>query len=116
MTHRVTRRDLMKHAVGAGIAGMTEPVSLAADREVRQPTMSRSSLSPEVAERIRRIESGLLLPPPVFQNHLPERVSLASRMEHHNCPGVSVAVIRDGAVEWAKGYGFRQSGKSRPVS
>jgi CubicO group peptidase (beta-lactamase class C family) len=116
MTHRVTRRDLMKHAVGAGMSGMAGPVSLAADRKERQPTTSISSLSPEIAERVRRVENGLLLPTPVFENYPPERVSLASRMEHHNCPGVSIAVIRDGTVEWARGYGFRQAGKSRPVS
>jgi CubicO group peptidase (beta-lactamase class C family) len=32
--------------------------------------------------------------------------TLAERMEHYQVPGVSIAVIEDGKVAWAKGYGM----------
>jgi CubicO group peptidase (beta-lactamase class C family) len=37
-------------------------------------------------------------------------------MERHRVPGVSIAVINDGIVEWAKGYGVKQAGSSDSVS
>jgi CubicO group peptidase (beta-lactamase class C family) len=36
-------------------------------------------------------------------------------MEHYGVPGVSVAVIEDGEVLWAKGYGVKQAGSSDPI-
>ncbi len=35
---------------------------------------------------------------------------MASRLEHHRVPGASVAVIRAGQLDWAKGYGVRRAG------
>lgn len=32
-------------------------------------------------------------------------MSLAERMKYHNVPAVSIAMINDGKLEWAKGYG-----------
>jgi CubicO group peptidase (beta-lactamase class C family) len=37
-------------------------------------------------------------------------------MERHRVPGVSIAVINDGVVEWVKGYGLKQAGGSDSVS
>jgi CubicO group peptidase (beta-lactamase class C family) len=31
--------------------------------------------------------------------------TLAERMAHYNVPGVSIAVVKDGKISWAKGYG-----------
>jgi CubicO group peptidase (beta-lactamase class C family) len=41
--------------------------------------------------------------------------SLAEQMEFYNVPGVSIAVINDGKIEWAKGYGIREAGTDSPV-
>lgn len=41
--------------------------------------------------------------------------SLAERMEHHRVPGVSVAVIDDHRIVWARGFGTREVGRSQPV-
>ncbi len=37
-------------------------------------------------------------------------------LKEHNVPGVSLAVIRDGKVYWAKGYGIADKEKKIPVS
>jgi CubicO group peptidase (beta-lactamase class C family) len=68
---------------------------------------------PAVAERIRRVESGLLPNVPV------EGMAgwrLADRMRHHRVPGVSVAVVRDYRVEWVKGYGLADTTRRVPVT
>lgn len=41
--------------------------------------------------------------------------AVAAILEERRVPGVSVAVIHDGQVDWAKGYGVRESGKSDRV-
>ncbi len=62
--------------------------------------------------RIRRVERGLLS----AQGDPPwRRMQLAQRMAYHNVPGVSIAVIRDYRVEWAKGYGVLQTGRGEPL-
>jgi CubicO group peptidase (beta-lactamase class C family) len=56
--------------------------------------------------RIQQVENGLIdetdtaLPDP-------QRYTIAERMAVYHVPGVSVAVIHDGQLEWAKGYGLR---------
>lgn len=44
-----------------------------------------------------------------------ETWSLADRMAFHKVPGVSIAVIQDGKIAWAKGYGVLETGKETPV-
>lgn len=41
--------------------------------------------------------------------------SLAERMAFYKVPGVSIAVIKDGRIAWAKGYGVLEAGKMQPV-
>lgn len=41
--------------------------------------------------------------------------SLVERMEHHRVPGVSLAVIDDHRVVWARGFGVREHGGDAPV-
>lgn len=42
--------------------------------------------------------------------------NLNSRMKHYGVPGISFAVIKNGKLEWAKGYGHIQSGKSNSIN
>ena len=69
----------------------------------------------DTSERIRRVENGLIQP---FQikGEKAEKWNIAERMKHYKVPGVSVAVISNGAVEWAKGYGEREAGTNLPVT
>lgn len=63
---------------------------------------------------IRTFESSLL--PAVSVTVEPEqRWSLAERMAHWKVPGISIAVIRNGRIEWAKGYGVLQAGKPEKI-
>ena len=41
---------------------------------------------------------------------------LADRMAHHNVPGVSIAMINNYQVEWARGYGVLEAGKDERVT
>ncbi len=36
-------------------------------------------------------------------------------MAHYQVPGVSIAVIRNNSIEWAKGYGYRDVERKLPV-
>ena len=63
---------------------------------------------------IAKVEAGLL--PRVWVSSEPAKTgSLAERMAFYNVPGVSIAVIKDGRISWAKGYGVLETGKSQPV-
>lgn len=65
------------------------------------------------AGAIERIEQGLL--PPVLVQGEPSW-TLSERMAHYRVPGVSVAVIENFEVAWAKGYGVADAGVGTPVS
>jgi CubicO group peptidase (beta-lactamase class C family) len=66
-----------------------------------------------VEQRIGRVENGLR----VEQGDPPwRRLALADRMAHHNVPGVSIAVVNDFAIEWARGYGVLAAGAEQPVT
>ena len=41
--------------------------------------------------------------------------SLEARMRHHQVPGVAIALVRDGRVVAARGYGVRAAGGNEPV-
>ncbi len=62
-----------------------------------------------------RIEEGLL-PPIIIAGREPTTYSLRERMEHYSVPGVSVAVIDDYQVVWAKGYGVADMETGAPVT
>ncbi len=64
-------------------------------------------------ERIQRVENGLLRANTIRGSAL-ERLKLAERMSHYKVPGVSVAVVHEGRLEWARGYGQAdvESGKA----
>ncbi len=56
------------------------------------------------ADRIKRVEQGLL--PAVLIKGDPAW-NLQERMVHYKVPAVSIAVIRDFKIEWAKAYGLK---------
>ena len=53
--------------------------------------------------RIERVENGLSPRIPVKDRF---QWNILDRMKHHNVPGISVAVIKDFKIDWAKGYGL----------
>jgi len=71
--------------------------------------------SSEAAEKIQRIENGL---PAISAGIDAPRVQLTLQklMELFKIPGVSVAVIDNFKISWAKGYGVTEAGTSNPVT
>lgn len=68
---------------------------------------------PDLDERIDRVENGLLSN---YDTSPSQGMNILDRMKHHKVPGVSIAVINDYQVEWAKGYGVLESGRDDPVT
>ncbi|MDR3447968.1 MULTISPECIES: serine hydrolase [unclassified Dyella] len=63
----------------------------------------------DLERRINQIES--CLPDPVIvKGEPPSCHTLAERMQALHVPGISVAVIHHGALEWAKGFGVERIG------
>jgi CubicO group peptidase (beta-lactamase class C family) len=73
------------------------------------------TVTTETTERIERVISGLL-PETPWQGQYGHPVPLEERMQHHRTPGVSIAVIADGRLDWARGFGVRTAGESAPVT
>ena len=61
------------------------------------------------AEQIARIERGLRAPV-VLAGEAPAVRSLLDEMRRLHVPGVSIAVIRNGKIAWARGYGLAYAG------
>ena len=64
---------------------------------------------------IRAVEHGLLKPEKE-QGDPVERMSLVERMAYHKVPGISIALVNDGEVAWAHGYGVMEVGMDRAVT
>ena len=77
-------------------------------------TSSAAAQDTTLAARIRRVESGLSMPVMVV-GRADLAMSVADRMRVHNTPAVSIAVINDGRIEWARAYGTLQARGSVPA-
>jgi len=55
-------------------------------------------------QRIHRVENGLM-PAQIDKGQAVPKWTIAERMAHYNVVGVSIAVIDNYAIHWAKGYG-----------
>lgn len=68
-----------------------------------------------VEERIRRVTSGLL-PPVVIKGAPPKGAPLSERMKFYHVPGVSVALVNGGRIEWARAFGVKDASTGEPVT
>jgi CubicO group peptidase (beta-lactamase class C family) len=76
------------------------------------PLLAQTS---KVSDRIERVENGLA--PGIVIKGRPEiKMKLADRMKHYNVPGLSIALINNHQIEWAKGYGVLEAGSTSPVT
>ena len=82
---------------------------------VATPTTAADPSDP-VQERIQRVENGLIAVTAEGGLELGDPKTLAERMEHYGVPGVSIAVINDYQLEWAKGYGVLEAGENERVT
>jgi CubicO group peptidase (beta-lactamase class C family) len=96
-------------ALSLGIVGIFSPIVLA------QKQIFASTESARLDERIQRVENGLLLPF-IVKGEPNMATKLADRMQFYKVPGVSVAVINNGKIEWAKSYGVQEIGGHKSVT
>ena len=68
-----------------------------------------------LAERISRIENGLK-PDLQIQGYSIPHYNIKERVKELGIAGVSIAIINNGAIEWAKGYGMADSSENRKVT
>ena len=66
-----------------------------------------------VESQIKRVEQGLL--PAVLIKGDPSW-SIAERMKFYKVPGLSIAVIKDFKIDWARGYGLKDISTNEPVT
>jgi CubicO group peptidase (beta-lactamase class C family) len=76
--------------------------------------VAQASQAPETQHRIEKIQS-CLTGPVVIKDDLHSCHTLADRMAELHVPGVSIAVVHNGVIDWARGFGFQQLG-GKPVS
>jgi len=82
---------------------------------VARPTIEAGPSDP-VQERIQRVENGLIAITAEGELDLGDPKSLAERMEHYGLTGLSIAIVNDYQIEWAKGYGVLEAGGNEPVT
>lgn len=68
-----------------------------------------------IEERVDAITAAVL-PAVVVDGDPVETVALADLMRAGNVPGLGVAVLRDGRIEWARGMGDVEADSDRPVT
>ena len=72
-----------------------------------------TTYSPEVEKHIQQVENNLTR---WVQTQDTPCWTLRDRMAHYNMQGLSIAVINDYQIEWAKGYGWADSSEHRLVT
>ncbi len=65
--------------------------------------------------RIQRV-AATVVDLPMGENQAPLRMDLLQLMKLYNVPGLSIAVIDDYKIVWAKGYAVIETGSSTPVT
>jgi CubicO group peptidase (beta-lactamase class C family) len=76
-------------------------------------TAQTKKYSREIEEKIIQVEKNLA---GWVQTGSNDRWTLADRMKKYNIKGVSIAVVHDYRIEWARGYGFADVAENRPVT
>jgi CubicO group peptidase (beta-lactamase class C family) len=119
--------EIMPHGEHAGSAAMIPSTraaisalvlsSAVACSEQHAPSpaaLAASSSATQPDARIARVENGLTGRVHVVGEPI-DAWSIAERMAFHKVPGVSIAVVEDGQIAWAKGYGVLEADNAAPV-
>lgn len=75
---------------------------------------SSKKYSTEIQSKINQVENNLS--GWVQIENTPQLCTLAERMKFYHANGVSIAVIKDYKIDWAKGYGWADSLAQKPVT
>ena len=73
---------------------------------------NNTTYSKEIQAKIKKFENNLGLWVQIENQHF----TLADRMKSSHVNGVSIALIKDYKIEWAKGYGWADSAEQRPIT
>lgn len=73
---------------------------------------NNTTYSKEVQAKIKKFENNLGLWVQIGN----QQFTLADKMKSNHVNGVSIALIKDYKIEWAKGYGWADSAEQRPVT
>ena len=65
---------------------------------------------------VEHIENGLMPAVVIHGQPALAPMKLAERMAYYGVPGVNIAVINDGKLEWAKGYGVLEARGTQAVT
>jgi CubicO group peptidase (beta-lactamase class C family) len=99
------------------LAAAIVPRPVGAVRAAMDSTLDSAPTAQTSAEeaRIRQVTENLL---PVVQikGDRSTGMNLADRMRHYAVPGVSIAVINQGRIEWARGFGVKDTTTNQPVT
>ncbi len=106
---RTDSRNLPTSCLIAGVLFFTVLAGAASDAP------GASSDNGQVAARIQRVENGV---PSISLGveKPPLRLNIARLMEIYKVPAVSVAVIDNFKIAWAKAYGVTEAGGTSPVT
>lgn len=69
----------------------------------------------DIEARIARVEHGLSSRI-VVKGHASQEMTLAERMAFHDVPAVSIALINNQRIEWARAYGVLEPGSTRAAT
>ena len=78
------------------------------------PLQAQTPTEDDVKIRIHAFETGFR-PQPDAEKQPDTLWTIEERMAHYKVPGMSIAVIRNGKVSWAKGYGLKLAGTTDSV-
>lgn len=70
--------------------------------------------SQEIEDKIERVINNLKAGTQFWNQY--ENATLEERLAHYKTPGISIAVINNGKLEWARGFGYRNLTKNEPVT
>jgi CubicO group peptidase (beta-lactamase class C family) len=94
-----SRIELRDHIAAMCLAAIAMPV--------HSQTVSQLDM------RIERVVNGLI---PSFVTTETKAMRLQDRLAHYNVPGVSVAVIDEGKIAWARGFGLQDAAAKTDVN
>jgi len=77
-------------------------------------TVCSQTIDPAIQKKITAVENSLA-PSVVFGDTIP-KLNIEKRMKETAIPGLSIAVIRDYKIEWAKAYGWADIEEKRKVT
>lgn len=89
--------------------------SLCAQAQSTSAPASAEAAAPALQARITRVERGLSTRV-VVKGSPDQKMALTERMAFHQVPAVSIALINEGRVEWARAYGVADISSQRPAT